>query len=555
MKYFPLFLFLTLFFASSHFGIAQNKVSPFLKKNGNATQLVVDGKPFLMISGELHNSSSSSVEYMKPIWPKLKAMNLNSVIASISWEQFEPEEGTYDYTLVEALIKEAKAHDLKLCLIWFASWKNGESYHVPMWVKRDTKRFFRVKDKNGNNVETISPFCEEAMQADAKAFGKLMKHIREIDHANTVIMMQPENEVGIFQDIDYNPQALKKYSQEVPKRLLSYISEHESGLESELKSLWQANGSKMQGSWKSVFGDNPSSKEFMMAWQYASYINEVAKLGKKEHPLPMYVNAWPVHKTGDMPGVYPNGGPVSRVMDIYKAAAPYIDVVSPDIYLLNFKETCSLYHRSDNPMLIPESSLIEGRAFYVFAALDAICFSPFGIEDGATNIAISKSYQVLNELMPVITQYQGTGKMVGVLMEGNEKDTTIVMGNYRMKVVYDKNGPSYGLFIQTGEDEFLISGLNLKVFVSSADTNRVAYVGQVWEGSFENGIWKSMRLLNGDETWGWPHRIVNVFGRQFDTDEKIEISNINQPDMKVAKERKIISTAGIYKLIAYTRDK
>jgi hypothetical protein len=554
MNYFFSFLFLILL-VTIQFGHAQTKTLPFLKKNGNATQLVVDGKPFLMISGELHNSSSSSVEYMKPIWPKLKAMNLNSVIASISWEQFEPEEGTYDYTLVEALIKEAKAYDLKLCLIWFASWKNGESSYMPMWVKRDTKRFFRVKDKNGNNIETVSPFCEEAMRADAKAFGMLMKHIRKIDHEHTVIMMQPENEVGIFQDIDYNKQALKKYNQEVPARLISYLKEHVSTLKPEIKSLWQINGSKMQGSWKSVFGDNPSSKEFMMAWQYASYINEVAKSGKQEHPLPMFVNAWLVQKPDDLPGVYPNGGPVSRVMDIYKAAAPEIDIVSPDIYLPNFKEICSMYHRSDNPLLIPESRMIEGWAFYAFAAHDAICLSPFGIESGASNFTFSKAYQVLNELMPVITQYQGTGKMVGVLMEGNEKDTTIVMGNYRMKVVYDKNGPSYGLFIQTGEDEFLISGVNLKVFVSSADTNRVAYVGQVWEGSFENGIWKSMRLLNGDETWGWPHRIVNVFGRQFDSTEKLATSAEIKPDSYSAKENKIISTAGIYKVITYLRDK
>jgi len=553
MKYFPSFLFLILFFVASHFGIAQNKVLPYLKKNGNATQLIVDGKPFLMISGELHNSSSSSVEYMKPIWPKLKAMNLNSVIASISWEQFEHEEGTYDYTLVEHLINEAKAQDLKLCLIWFASWKNGESSYLPMWVKRDTKRFFRVKDKNGNNIETVSPFCEEAMQADAKAFGKLMKHIREIDNDHTVIMMQPENEVGIFQDIDYSNQALKNYNQEVPARLLSYLKEHVSTLKPEIKSLWQVNGSKMQGSWKSVFGDNPSSKEFMMAWQYASYINEVAKSGKQEHPLPMFVNAWLVQKPDDLPGVYPNGGPVSRVMDIYKAAATEIDIVSPDIYLPNFKEICSMYHRSDNPLLIPESRMIEGWAFYAFAAHDAICLSPFGIEDGVTNFTFSKAYQVLNELMPVITQYQGTGKMVGVLKEHNEIDTTVILGNYRFKVVYDKSEPSYGLIIQPSADEFLISGVKLKVFVSSPDTNRVAYVGQVWEGSFENGVWKPVRLLNGDETWN--HRMVSVFGRQYDSTEKLATSAEIKPDSYSAKENKIISTAGIYKVIIYLRDK
>ncbi len=40
---------------------------PHLRKKGNATQLIVDGEPFIMIGGELHNSSSSSLAYMEPI--------------------------------------------------------------------------------------------------------------------------------------------------------------------------------------------------------------------------------------------------------------------------------------------------------------------------------------------------------------------------------------------------------------------------------------------------------------------------------------------------------
>ena len=164
-------------------GISKGQNIPQLRRNGGATQLIVDGKPFIMISGELHNSSSSSLTYLDPLWSDLRKLNLNSIIASISWEQFEPVEGVYDFTLVDGIIQKAKENSLKVCLIWFATWKNGLSSYTPMWVKKDLRRFFRVQDKNGNNMDRISPTCKEAMVADAKAYAVLMKHIKEIDKA------------------------------------------------------------------------------------------------------------------------------------------------------------------------------------------------------------------------------------------------------------------------------------------------------------------------------------------------------------------------------------
>jgi len=41
----------------------------------------------------LNNSSASSMEYMRPLWPKIAATNLNTVLATVSWELLEPEEG------------------------------------------------------------------------------------------------------------------------------------------------------------------------------------------------------------------------------------------------------------------------------------------------------------------------------------------------------------------------------------------------------------------------------------------------------------------------------
>jgi hypothetical protein len=114
---------------------------PALKKNGAVTQMMVDGKPFLMLAGELHNSSASSIEYMKPVWTKLSDLRLNTVIGTVSWELLEPQEGKLDFTLADAQIREARQRNLRLVLIWFATWKNGNSSYAPLWVKADPHRF------------------------------------------------------------------------------------------------------------------------------------------------------------------------------------------------------------------------------------------------------------------------------------------------------------------------------------------------------------------------------------------------------------------------------
>jgi len=45
----------------------QSSKIPHLQKKGTATQLIVDGKPFLILGGELGNSSSSNTAYMNSI--------------------------------------------------------------------------------------------------------------------------------------------------------------------------------------------------------------------------------------------------------------------------------------------------------------------------------------------------------------------------------------------------------------------------------------------------------------------------------------------------------
>ena len=548
-------LILVIFFLIVSFGEgnAQNNI-PYLNKNGTATQLIVKNEPFLMIAGEVHNSSASTEEYMKPLFPKLKAMNLNSVFVTLAWEQFEPKEGFFDYTLVDAIIDNAKNNNLKVCLLWFASWKNGESSYAPLWVKKDTNRFLRVKTKDGKEIETLSPFCEATKMADARAFAKLMEHIKEYDKEQTVILMQPQNEVGMFQDIDYNQVSLDLYKQSVPTQLTSYLKKNKSHLKPYLKDAWSKSNFKTNGTWKELFGDTPESKAFFTTWQYATYINYVAKSGREQYNLPMMVNAWIVQKPEDLPGVYPNGGPVSRVMDIWKAAAPDIDIQSPDIYLPNFKEIVAMYHREDNPLLVPESKAEVGRAYYAFGEHDAICFSPFGIEDAADNFVFTKSYEVLNEVEHLIKKYQGTGKMRAVLKEGSETDKDIYLGNYKIKVMYEKpNEPSFGIIIQSDSNEFIVIGMNMSIYFSSEVKNTMGYIGQVFEGRYENKKWVTTRMMNGDETYH--NSRLRVFGRTFETAEDTVSTSKKEgePDAYSPSTKKKIVTPGIYKVITYER--
>jgi len=322
-----LILLTFLFTTSIQFHCLNAQELPQLRNEGNITRLYVDGKPFVMVAGELHNSSSSNLTYLAPIFPKLKEMGLNTVIASISWEQFEPQEGKFDYSLIDGIISQARENKLKLCIIWFASWKNGLSTYTPLWVKKDSKRFFKLKQSNGSTGEVISSFCKEAQIADSKAFVQLMKQIKEVDIEHTVVMMQVENEVGAFQDMDYNKRALDLFKSQVPEILIQYLQKNTNNLSPEMKSVWQKNGSKTKGTWSEIFADTmKSAQNFFMTWQYATYINEICRLGKKELNLPMYVNAWLVQNFTEFPGSYPNAIPGFSIKVSWKNA-PITDIL------------------------------------------------------------------------------------------------------------------------------------------------------------------------------------------------------------------------------------
>ncbi len=256
-------------------------------KKGTATQLIVDDQPFLMLGGELHNSSSSSLDYMKPIWPELREMNLNTVLTPVAWESIEPEEGKFDFTLVDGLIRGARENNLRLVFLWFGSWKNSMSSYVPAWVKTDQQRFPRAERSDGAGEEILSAFSETNCDADARAFAALMKHLREFDGSkHTVIMVQVENEIGMIPEArDHSVIANKLFSEPVPKELMGYLEQHRDALIPEFSELWENTGFKTSGTWEEVFGPGINTEEIFTAWFYSRYTDRVAAAGKAEYSL------------------------------------------------------------------------------------------------------------------------------------------------------------------------------------------------------------------------------------------------------------------------------
>jgi beta-galactosidase GanA len=252
------FVGLSLLLLSLTLSAAESSGQPRLEKRGSAIQLIVDGTPVLILGAELHNSSSSSLDYMAPIWPKLKALPLNTVLTPLSWELVEPEEGRFDFSLLDGLLRQAREHNMRVVFLWLAAWKNGMSSYAPLWVKSDLHRFPRVL-RNRNGVEILSTFSKGLVEADSKAFGRVMRHIREVDSSNhTVLMMQVENEVGILGDArDHSDPANRAFESAVPSELTHYLLANRASLYPELRDLWEQNGAKISGTWEQIFSGSP----------------------------------------------------------------------------------------------------------------------------------------------------------------------------------------------------------------------------------------------------------------------------------------------------------
>lgn len=512
---------------------AATPLPKFVNNNGNHA-LLVDGEPYIILGSQTNNSSNYP-SALKDVWPSVKKLGANTLSIPVAWEQIEPVEGKFDFSYLDVLLKEAKQQDVRLILLWFGTWKNNAPHYAPAWVKLDNKRFPRVMTQDGDTLNSLSPLSANTLNADKAAFVELMKYLKKQDRDHRVIMVQVQNEVGTYGSArDYSPTAEKVFQAPVPQDLVRALS-------------------VQQGSWSEVFGKD--ADEFFHAYYIARYCDEVAVAGKAIKNLPMYINVALRHPINPgPPGSYSSGGATDNVLHIWKAAAPNIDSIAPDIYFREFdlvEKVLDAYTREDNPLFVAEIGNDQPYARYFFSTFGrgGIGISPFGMDDtGYTNYPLgapvyddeviaqfSQLYNLLRPMQREWAQLSAAGKVWGVaepdpLPANRDADETkqkqdaaqhytqiLQVGRWNATVTYGRpmfwiappqgNSPSAGgaLLAQLGPDEFLVTGYKSRVeFALASDlVGEKHMIERVEEGYYQNGKWIMQRVWNGDQTdWG-----------------------------------------------------
>ena len=494
---------------------------PYLKIEENRKTLMVDGKTFVILGGELHNSSASDLDYMKEhVWPTLRKLGGNCYLAPVYWEEIEKTKGQFDFELVDGLISQAREENVRLVLLWFGLWKNGASTYVPAWMKLD-EQYFYMQDEEGRLLESISPFCDEAVDLDKNAFSHLMGHLREYDKERTVLMIQVENEVGVWHHSrDYSRQANEIFDKEIPEEISLLFN-------------------NVSGTWEEAFGKK--AQENFMAWAFSKAVSTIASAGKKEYPLPMFMNCVPNSMgISNLAGSYPSGGPLVSALNVWKAMAPEIDLYGPDIYIPAFKAISSGF-AMDNAFILPETTGDKNcisKALFSVAAYETICFSPFGIEMlmqpyderdllAQTNSdiinyspeageSLAEAYCLIKALQEEIREAREEKRIAAFLQEG-ELGEEFHLGDYIFQVVYGGTPPipwmttqvpkrredapiGGGFILQENDDTFLIAGVsaNIEIFPKYGKTHQT-FILEKREMILTDGRLQAGRNLNGDE--------------------------------------------------------
>jgi beta-galactosidase GanA len=501
--------------------VAQATASPlprFVQKDGRWA-FMVDGAPYLMLNDQVNNSSGWPAMLPK-VWPAIDRLHANTVEIPVYWEQLEPVQGKFDFSVVDALLAGARQHKVHLVLLWFGTWKNGKMHYTPEWVKRDPVKYPRVTTATGTPDDTMSPFGQATMEADKTAFVALMKHLKVADPKHTVLMLQVENEINAYGSRrDYSPEATKLFEGQVPEDFAAAMK-------------------VKPGTWTEAFG--AEAENTFQTWSIARYIEQIAKAGKAAYGLPLYLNHSLENPLATpRPGRLEWSAMTDHVLDIWKATAPSLDTVAPDIYMpqyAQYEKIVKTYARKDNALFIPESGNSEQYARYPFMALGygAIGWSMFGIDlTGYVNAPLGAAqiddklidgfaldYELLGSMDREIAQLNFEGKVQAVCEDPAVRSQTLVFGPWTATVGYGQ--PQFGgggrgggaaatpnpdptgraLIAQLGPDEFLITGVSARVDFRLTDATggkHRAYI-RVEEGSYVDGKWKMARIWNGDQT-------------------------------------------------------
>ncbi|HEY1182643.1 MAG TPA: DUF5597 domain-containing protein [Bryobacteraceae bacterium] len=485
---------------------AQTKERPIprlVHKDGRYA-LFVDDAPYLMLGAQVGNSSAWPGVLPK-VWPAIEYLHANTVEMPVYWEQFEPQPGKFDYTVTDTLLAQARQHHVHLVLLWFGLYKNGSQHYTPEWMKLDPEKYQHITGKDGRPVDSPSPFAKASLDADVHAFTAFMRHLKEADAERTVLLVQVENEAGTWQiRRDYSPVAQKLYEGPVPAEVLAAM---------------HVPAATPAPNWQEAFG--AEAEVYFHAWSVATYVGKVAAAGKVVYPLPLYANAALRRAIPPgPPGTYESGGPTDNVLPIWKVTAPALDILAPDIYVedsAEYLKVMELYHRDDNALFIPETGHSAGVARYLFSALGmgTIGFSPFGLDyvEGGTEeqfAPIAQDYKLIGPIARLIARLNFEGKLQAVSEEKGKASQTMDFGAWKAEVSYGvvrfhepRGNPlpiGRALVAQLGENQFLVTGISCGVDFRPSAAGKQRQFLRVEEGTYENGVFKTIRIWNGDET-------------------------------------------------------